>query len=204
MFSHQQFDHMTNIPMMIWKYWECSLSKSPGIICFYVEVHVKSMKKWSNPSPFGSLNHPPLFHSPTASFPFPFFSLYFPLAITTAPALTPFHTGTLTKKFGSKSCYIKKSKQTNPPKPLFALLSNNLVGGKSILHTRNMFKLILPLKVMVFWLSTGQKPSNKIISLQSKQHVQASFLPSMLQSWWDGATCRWIYYPHLIRTLTQP
>lgn len=36
-FGQPQFDHMTDIPMMIWKYWECSLIKPPRTMCFYVE-----------------------------------------------------------------------------------------------------------------------------------------------------------------------
>lgn len=38
MFSHPQFDHITDIPIMIWKYWECSVFKPPRTTCFYVEA----------------------------------------------------------------------------------------------------------------------------------------------------------------------
>ena len=71
MFSHPQFDHMTDIPLMIWKYWECSQ-------CFFSCVFMwKSMEEVKQSKSFWQLRLHSILALPMASSPFSLFTLFF-------------------------------------------------------------------------------------------------------------------------------
>lgn len=77
---------------------------------FYVEAHGRSEAIQALLAAYVAL-HSSSLHGLFSLSPFPLFSSLYSLAITTAPAIMPFHIGTVKNRFGNKPCSIKKKKK---------------------------------------------------------------------------------------------